>query len=273
MVYGGDAALPVSFLDDIGAHGIVLAIHRRNMPRPVYFLPHSQSDDNDILTKQIIARENLTKRCYVARSIIASRLNSFKWLISIPSPAHAALRKARSLAEIRAVEAEFTKRYWDAFYARIGLDISRRESAPVNAALDAGSKFLSGILLRWVLFHKLSPTHGFMHEPTTYISLVYDLIESYRVWIEQATAAAYKPDIAEGAMVAAAISNLKEMLLEEIHLPAFQKQTRRKNLLHAQVLALRSYLAGETPRFVIPTEGTKIGGRPVKTAFNIPGAM
>lgn len=272
MIYGGDAALPMSFLDDIGTHNIVLAVHRRNMPKPVYFFPHTQSDDNDILTKQIVARENQTRRCYVARTIISQRIQSFDWLIPISGTASKMLSGARSISAIRSVEAEWSKRYWDAYYRNLGLDISRRDDHPINSALDAGSKFLSGILLRWVLFHKLSPAHGFMHEPTTYISLVYDLIEPYRVWIELAALNAYKPGIKSDDIVAATIGRLKDCLLEDVYLPAFQEQTRRKNILHAEVLSLRSYLAGETARFVVPREGKRIGGRPVKAAFSIPGA-
>jgi len=272
MIYGGDASIPLPFLDDLGANGIVLAIHRRNMPRPLYFFPHSESDQNDILSRQIVTRENLTRRCYVARTVIAQRIQSFDWLITIPGTPSKMLREARSLSSIRAIEAEWSKRYWDVFYTNLGLNISRRDEHPVNSALDAGSKFISGILLRWVIFHKLSPSHGFMHEPTNYISLVYDLIEPYRIWIERAVVHAYKNGVKPDELVAATINGLKDLLQEEVYLPAFQEQTRRKNVLHAEVLALRSYLAGETPRFVVPVEGNRIGGRPVKVAFAIPGA-
>lgn len=98
MIYGGDAALPMAFIDDIGTHGIVLAVHRRNMPKPIYVLPHTLSDDNDILTRQIIARENLTRRCYVARSIIAKRIQSFAWLIPISGTVSKMLSGARSIS-------------------------------------------------------------------------------------------------------------------------------------------------------------------------------
>jgi hypothetical protein len=62
------------------------------------------------------------------------------------------------------------------------------------------------------------------------------------------------------------------MLLEDVYLPAFQEQTRRKNVFHAEVLALRSYLAGEPFQFVVPMKGKKVGGRLVKAAFAIPEA-
>lgn len=227
----------------------------------------------NILSRQILARENLTRRCYVARTLIAQRIDSMGWLLpACCGSTTTRLRTARSIAAIRSIEAEWTKRYWEAYYGSLGVDLSRREAHPVNEALDAGSKFLSGILLRWVLFHKLSPVHGFMHEPTTYISLVYDLMEPYRVWIERAVADVSRPGAETDQLVAATIKRLKEMLEEDVYLPAFHEQTRRKNLLHAAVLALRSYLAGETPRFVVPVEGKKSGGRPVKSAFAIPGA-
>ena len=272
MIYGGDADLPMQFLDDLGTCGVVLAIHRRNMSRPLYFFPNSPSDASDVLTGQIIARENNIRRAYISRTLISKRIESFSWLIPIPGVVGNVLRQARSISAIRAIEAEWTKRYWDAYFRHIGFDSARRSESPVQAALDAGSKFLSGILLRWILFHKLAPTHGFLHEPTTYTSLVYDLIEPYRVWIELSVANSYTEGCDEKKLVAATIALLKDMLLEEVHLPAFQESTRRKNVLHAQVLALRSYLVGETPRFVVPVEGQRIGGRPVKASFSIPGA-
>jgi hypothetical protein len=50
-----------------------------------------------------------------------------------------------------------------------------------------------------------------------------------------------------------------------------RQEVKRKALLHGVVLALRSYLLNETTRFVIPTEGKRIGGRPLKLAYRMPG--
>ncbi|MDY6394762.1 MAG: CRISPR-associated endonuclease Cas1, partial [Bacteroidales bacterium] len=141
------------------------------------------------------------------------------------------------------------------------------------AALDAGSKFIYGILLRWILFHKLSPCHAYLHEPTDYPSLVYDLIEPYRYMIEQAVFSCYIADnkVDEKTLVAKSLEMLKSILDETIYVPASRQYVKRKNLLHGIVLALRSYLLGESKRFVIPVEGDKKGGRPPKIAYRLPG--
>lgn len=68
MLYGGCGNLPAEFLDDLNQHRICLAIHRRNMPRPYWFLPASGADADDLLSAQIIARENLNTAAYVARA-------------------------------------------------------------------------------------------------------------------------------------------------------------------------------------------------------------
>ena len=149
----------------------------------------------------------------------------------------------------------------------------RRTDNPLSAALDAGSKFIYGILLRWILFHKLSPCHAYLHEPTDYPSLVYDLIEPYRYMIEDAVAISYMSDknIDEKKLVAKSLEELKRILNEVVYVPASRQMVRRKNLLHGIVLALRAYLLGETKRFVIPVEGKKKGGRPPKISYRLPG--
>lgn len=60
-------------------------------------------------------------------------------------------------------------------------------------------------------------------------------------------------------------------LQEIVYVPQTRQEIKRKNLLHGIVLSLRSYLLGETKRFVVPTEGTKNGGRPMKLSFRLPG--
>lgn len=151
----------------------------------------------------------------------------------------------------------------------------RRGDGAVQMALDAGSKFLFGVILRWVLFHKLSPCHGFMHLPTSYPSLIYDLMEPYRYLIERSVE---KTVIELGEkrddhkrMVTGSLENLKRQLEEVVYVPATRQYVRRKNLLHGVVLALRAYLLNESLRLVIPTEGQRCGGRPPRIGYRLPG--
>jgi hypothetical protein len=70
----------------------------------------------------------------------------------------------------------------------------------------------------------------------------------------------------------ATLSEIKASLDEVVFAPSHRTHVRRKNLLHGAVLSLRSYLLGDTKRLVLPTEGSKIGGRPPKMSYHLPGA-
>ena len=274
LVYGACREIPVALLDEMAVQNITLMIHRRNMPQPMVFYPLPATDNKDLLTKQILARENQKTATYVARTLIRARLQHFNG-VHVSATILKKLGAVRTVSGVRSIEATQTRRYWDHYYAGLGFDgLTRRVEHPVNQALDALSFFLAGILLRWVLFHKLSPAHGFLHEQTNYIALVYDLIEPYRWLIEEAVSSAvrqYPTAIEEKTLVQHAINHLKESMEEDVYVPATRQVVARKNLLHGNVLALRSYLLGETRRFVVPVEGKRKGGRPPKVRYHIPG--
>lgn len=274
MFYGVSGELPLEFLDALSQHKIPFMIHRRNQVHPYIFFPSDGSDHEDVLTRQIMVREHVQKKTYVARTLIHHRLEKFETLIPISGSAYRKLQQAGSVAAVRQIEAQVTARFWDVWFARLGVDANRRDDGVVSSALDAGSKFLFGVILRWVLFHKLSPCHGFLHEPTGYPSLVYDLMEPYRYMIEDAVARAYTilDDKAnEKKLVATSLNELKRELDVVVYVPATRQYVRRKNLLHGVVLALRAYLLNESLRLVIPTEGLKKGGRPPKIGYRLPG--
>jgi|TARA_B100002003_G_scaffold136099_1_gene125841 CRISPR-associated endonuclease Cas1 len=274
MLYGASGNIPVEFLDKLATYRIPMMIHRRNMPRPYIFYPEAGVDDKDLLTAQIVTRENLIKRSYVARMLIHARFKKFEKLIPIPTSEYHRLASCRTIASIRSIEARVTRRYWKKYFNEIGCPgVQRRDNSHlVNNALDAGSFFLYGIFLRWLLFHKFSPNHGFLHEPTSYPSLCYDLIEPFRYIIEESVASAAETSSLSGKEnTAIALQFIKSSLEQEVYVPVTRQVVSRKNLLHGVVLALRAYLLSETKRFVIPIEGEKKGGRPPKVSYILPG--
>ncbi len=273
MVYGPAGSLPVAFLDDLGVRRIPLLIHRRHLANPYCFLPARRTDEKDMLTRQILCRENGIRRVYIARTLIRARVQSFSPLIPPQAGALAKLQKCRTIAGIRGIEAECSKRYWKEFFERCGAPgTSRRDSAqPLNQALNACSVFLSGVLLRWLLLHRLAPTHGFLHEPSGYPSLVYDLMEPARWWMETAVLRAAQGGDDGKAVTARAIENLKAMMDDVVYIPATHQTVRRKSVAHGLVLALRAYLAGEMRRLVLPLQGEKRAGRPPKVSYRMPG--
>jgi len=179
LFYGASGDLPLTFLDDLAARRIPALFHRRNLPDPYVFVPAARRDDSDILSAQVMVRQNGIKNCFIARTLVRERFKATKFPIA--GVFFKNLAKLRDVKDIRLVEAHQSKTYWEKYFTDLGkAGISRRSANPVSAALDAGSFFLYGILLRWVLMHKLSPSHGFLHVTTGYPSLVYDLMEPYQ---------------------------------------------------------------------------------------------
>jgi len=270
LMYGATGDLPLAFLDALAVHRIPLLVHRRNLSDPYVFVPGGRRDDADILSAQIRARDNQTKCAYVARTLIKERFRGTGFPVS--TFFYQRLAAARSVESCRRLEAEQSRMLWEQYFAKAGLsEATRRSDNPLSAALDAGSFFLYGIVLRWTLMHKLSAAHGFLHSTTGYPSLVYDLMEPYRGMVEQAAVTAY----VEGAhdVTAKTLERLKAALQEPVFVPSHRVNVRRKNLLHGVVLALRSWLLGESQRLVIPVEGPRLGGRKPKQGYKLPGGV
>ena len=276
MFYGASGSLPVAFIDDMGQKRVSILIHRRNLTMPVCFLPGQRSDGADIVTQQILFRENNIRRCYIARTLVQARFNSVSHLIPISHKDKSALAKMRDVKQIRGWEAVKSQRYWRYYFKHLGLPhAKRRENSSVASALNAGSMFITGILLRWAHVHKLSPAHGYLHIRTEYMSLIYDLIEPYRYIIEEAAChAVLSTDGKEDEkLTGKTLETIKRLLDETVYVPTTRQYVRRKNLLHGVVLALRAYLVGDMKRLVIPAEGQPIGGRPIKVSYILPGAI
>lgn len=273
LFYGASCDLPLSLLDDFNKHAIVAILHRRGISTPYVFHPLNLKDTSkDLLTQQILFRENEIKRNFISKSLIRERIHSMSWLIGrVPTTHLTQLRAEKKHSKIVAMEASYSKRYWGEFAQSLGVnDWQRRSDSELSKALDACSYFMVTIILRWILFHKLSPAHSYLHKPTTYASLAYDLIEPYRYMFEQSVYQAYKKD-GENNLIESSILILKEKLEEQCYVPTQHGYVRRKNLLHGIVLSLRAYLLKESRLIVIPTEGDKKVGRPVNSGFVIPG--
>ena len=269
LFYGASGDLPLTFLDDLAVRRIPALFHRRNLPDPYVFVPAVRRDDSDILTAQVIARQNAIKTCFIAKTLVRERFKATMFPIS--DSFYWRLTKIRDVKNIRLVEAHQSKTYWQRYFAELGHPSTHRRSEnPISAALDAGSFFLYGIILRWVLMHKMSPAHGFLHVTTGYPSLVFDLMEPYRYIIEKAVAKCVTNNSKD--FTKTTLSEIKIALDEVVYAPSHRTLVRRKNLLHGAVLSLRSYLLGETKRLVLPTEGARVGGRPPKMSYKLPGS-
>jgi len=273
MFYGSVCPLEQEFLEKCCLYGIPLTIHRRNMSKAVWIIPSTKSNREDLLTKQILFRQSEKKRVYITKRLIAAKFKSMEWLL--PAPFYE-LHGLNSVSSIVAVEAWYAKRYWKRFYELLGCPESSRRSKGnfICSAMDAASKFMSGIILRWIIYHQLSPFHGYTHIPSDYPALVYDVMEPYRGYIDKVVfdtvKEMQKEEVAQDKTVPYMIENLKYFMDKEVYVNATRQVVTFQELYHGLILSLRSYLLGNK-RFIVPLPGNPNGGRPIKAGYKLYG--
>lgn len=269
MIYGdSDTALDVKTLDKLARSGVPIIVHRRNMAQPVYITGGPRPDPQDTLSRQLILRSRTRNARHVARQLLHAKFRSCNWLVPpVRLPLYA------SVETLRNIEARHAKKYWRVYFAELGhSDYTRRGSNPAAAALDAGSKFISGILLRWITYHHLSPYHGFLHEPADYPSLVYDLMEPNRGTFDRILLQTWKSgSVPSDRWLTSGIAALKEALNKKVYTGLTRQIVTRQELLHGNVLSLKYYLLGKQRKFLVPTESKPNGGRPPKVSFLLYG--
>ncbi|MGH7141344.1 MAG: CRISPR-associated endonuclease Cas1 [Minisyncoccia bacterium] len=272
MIYGSSCPLSQEVLEMSARWKIPVCFHRRNMTNVVWISGGTQGSKNDLLTKQILFREDARKRSHIARKLLDAKFRSMQWLMPYPSD----LKPGLSVTQMRAIEARHARAYWDKYYALLGMKGNRRKREDaVRNVLDAVSKFVSGILLRWIIYHRLSPQHAYLHEPTEYPALVYDLMEPYRGYIEKivlnAVRAAISEQIEEKLWVGYAIAQVEDYLDGIVYVDATRQLVTFQELMHGSVLALRAYFIGEAQRYILPVPGKPNGGRPKKVGYRLYG--
>lgn len=273
MFYGGVCPLEADFLDMCRKFNIPVCIHRRNIPKALWISSGITSGIQDILTKQILFRENKKKRTHIARILLTAKFRSMRWLVKEPKK----FKRTASIAEMRVQESMHSKKYWYRYYYKLGYPQHTRRRNPnvIKSALDATYKFAVGIMIRWIVYHQISPYHAFLHTPTEYPSLPYDLIEPYRgyidKWVFDAITRAKKEKADENLFVSCAIYHLKEMLDVHVYTSPTRQIVTFHELFHGSVLALRAYLLKESHRFIIPVPSKPNGGRPVKAGYRLYG--
>ncbi|GIW64846.1 MAG: hypothetical protein KatS3mg092_0779 [Patescibacteria group bacterium] len=271
MIYGDSCDLPADFIDKCAFYKIPIIFHRRNLARASIITPSLTSDSDDLLTKQIKFRENDKKRSYIAKKLILAKFKSMEWLIN---SAKDQLYKITDIQKMKNIEAWHAKRYWKEYFLSLGLDQKRRENNEIQKTLNAISKFVSSIILRWILYHNLSPYHGFLHNPTDYPSLVYDLIEPYRGYFDKVIFDLYKENQSiknNNNLLPIAIEKIKELLNKQVYVHSTRQIATFQELLHGIVLSLRMYLNKKTRRFIVPQIDKPRGGRPINSGFKLYG--
>lgn len=271
MLYGESCDLPQEFFEKCAFYKIPVIIHRRHMPRAVIVTPTLPPDQENLLTQQIIYRENEKKKSYIAKKLLQAKFKSMSWLIPLERDL---LYRVIHVEKMMSVESWHAKRYWENYFSNLKISGKRRvDDNTVKPILDAVSKFISGIILRWILYHNLSPYHGFLHKPTDYPALVYDLMEPYRGYFDKVVFDTIKEhkDEKKEKLMGITVENLKSFLDTKVYVEATRQVVTFQEMLHGVVLALRAYLLGNTKRFVVPLPSRPNGGRPIKTGYRLYG--
>ncbi len=272
MLYGKHIPLEQEFLEKVAFFNIPLVIHRRNMPRAVWINQSFKGSKDDILTKQILYREKVKKQLHIARKLLEKKFKSMNW---VSPPPRANIYRITSIDELRNLEAIHAKQYWADFYERLGVKSQRRGENEIAKILDAVSKFVSSIELRWILYHGLSPYHGYLHIQTNYPALVYDLMEPYRGIFDKVVFKIIrkmrKKHKDKDGLLGAVINAIKEEFDRKVYVHSTRQIVTLHELLHGIVLALKAYLQGEANRFIVPYPSKPNGGRPVKAGFKLYG--
>lgn len=287
MIYG-ETEFPVMLktFEKITRAGIPIIYTRRNIATPMVIHGGLRHDIEDTITKQIKVRENKTKKKHIARTLLKNKMKSMEYILpSFELPENADIDKLRN------IEASHAKKYWEIYFEKLGhSEWTRRGDEtgknPVSKVLDAASRFISGIALRWILFHHLSPSHGFLHTPTDYQSLVYDLMEPYRGIFELELLKLFVENEhllyndSEDKLLGSAINRIKEKYNERCYCPLTRQIVTYHELIHGCVLSLKYYCLGKHKvkdkivhqrKFLIPMPGKPNGGRPPKVDFLLYG--
>jgi len=271
MIYGEtDASFSFKTFEKISRAGIPVIYTRRNIGSPMIIHGGLRYDAVDTVTAQILARENKKKQCHIARQLLKAKMNSMKHLAPVFE-----LPDNANINELRNIEAKHAKKYWREYYTYIGHpEWTRRGEEtgknPVSDTLNLTSKFICGIILRWTLYHHLSPSHGYFHVMTDYQSLVYDLIEPYRALFDIELIRLFKDNAhLEENWPGMAINLMKNKLNKKCYCPLTRQVVTYHELTHGIVLSLKSYLIGRQRKFHIPLPGSPNGGRPSKVEFKL----
>ena len=285
----GDTPTPLTtkMIDAIARKGVPIIIHRRNMSQSIYISGGWRPDPDDTLSAQLIKRKQSRVCTHVTRQLLQAKFRSMSWLVE---PAQ--LQPHLTVAELRNIEAQHAKKYWRSYMKKLEpitghpewtrraprplpgetIDPAVHKKNPVGEALDAVSKFVSGVLLRWITYHHLSPHHGFLHQPTDYPSLVYDLMEPYRGLVERNLLVHWMSEkTATDELINSGISATKIWFDEQSYVPLTRQIVTNQELLHGVVLSLKFYLLGRQRKFHVPFPGPPKGGRPPKVDFLLYG--
>lgn len=183
--YGkSDASVSLSFIYAANRNGVSLNFFTRNMKESITLGRTGRAVNKDIVSLQVLARQDERRRNYIARVILGAKIKTQNWLIPYEP---ALITKKNNIEQLRVIEANYARRYWKKYFLQFkesDRPTSRQKDNhnEINKALNAGYFMLSTSINRWLHHHGFSIFHAYIHTSVNYETLSYDLLEPYR-WI------------------------------------------------------------------------------------------
>ena len=139
LFYGAVCPLEEEFLQTCVRYGIPICIHRRHMPKAIWIIGNIHTNIDDILTKQILFKENKRKSLHIARKLLLAKVESMQWLSENIEHTKRKISFAKSVDELRNIEAIHAVKYWKRYFHQLGYADSERRNRnnDISAALNA----------------------------------------------------------------------------------------------------------------------------------------
>ena len=263
-------AIPVQFLDALNAEHVALILSDLSAEKYQILAPQF-THGIDHLTGLHEIRRSQKKSAHIARELIKAQVANRRF--EIPDDLSVKLTAAQDIAIVRAIEAELANRYWKHYFYQLGLyQEHRRGSGPVQEALNVTALHLTQVVSRHLLNHRLPLEYGIMHLNTYSHCLVYDLMEPFRGFTEQAVANAYQKGFREEALTQEALAILTQTLETYFTYRQGPEKKSLQQLIELTIMNLIDYgnaqlqQDGASTRFWVPKLGRrKFARTPVQT--------
>jgi len=261
---GDGINFPSEFLFKCQKKRIPVISYKTHLDEPLFITGSVLRASDNTLLKQIECYKNKKKRLVIVRKILERKFANQCWI---------GLKKVRlyrviNLENCLEVEGLRSKQYFRCYKKELkkrNVEFkSRRTKSSANLFLNAGYTYIRGIILRWVVFHRLSPHYGFLHKCTRYPALAYDLMELYRCWIDK-WFIEYLDRRSSLRDPNNFVRYCSQALNEKIFVAHQSQKISRKEFIKLSVWQLKKYLVGKNKTLVLPEEYFSLRpGRKVK---------
>ncbi len=182
----GEVNFNTKLINFLSSNGIVMHIFNYYGWYSGTFYPREDKVSGFLLVKQVEKYLNSNERLYLAKKFVEGAIkNGEKVLKSDFSENLKALREAKNVSEVMAVEADFWKKAYRRLEELTGWKFESRTRRPpknrLNALISFGNSLLYAKILGEIYKTALNPTVSYLHEPSERrYSLALDVAEVFK---------------------------------------------------------------------------------------------